>query len=148
MPASLFLVISVGLQWVFCRIVSPWWVPDLSLVSLILTMGPSSARWLIRSWLIGIVTMCWDVQAPLVPLLWYPAVAGSLRLVAQRWDLEDLRVQLVLVALAESMWLLLHVWIQDIATLPLLALAVLHVAVTVITVPAMRQAMSRWEVAS
>ena len=138
--AGLVIVCGLGLHWILCRFVaSSWWVPDLTLLAVLFVIIASPSRWWFAAGGAGLLTMAWTVQFPAAVLLWYAAVGLTVSVVARVWDLADLRVQLVLVGMAETCWIALHLWLQEASVFPVLALIAVHVGLTVAMVPVARR---------
>ncbi len=140
MPYALLIIVGgVGAHWILCLLVgSPWWVPDLTLLTVVFVIAASPSRWWLAAGAAGLATVCWAVRFPVVVLLWYGALGVGLKFLSDRWDLADLRVQLLVVGVAETLWIILQVWLQGAGVVPLLGVMVVHVGLTLLMVPAMR----------
>jgi hypothetical protein len=139
MSAALFVIGSLAVQWLLCGVASPWWVPDVTLVAVMLVIASAPDGWWLPSAIAGLLTMGWMIQAPALPLVWYLALGLGVSLGSGFWDLGDRRIQLVAIGIAEGVWLSLHVWFQDVAVLPLAGWLLLHVGITLLSVPMMRR---------
>ena len=113
---------------------SPWWVPDLTLVGLMLATVKTPHRWLAYSGIAGLVTLSWVVRDRWPLLLSYLALGGFLRVVRRHWDVTDVRVQCVVSGLAASVLTGGAMWLEDLWSIPLLGLATVHVVMTVLAV--------------
>ena len=119
-------------------VASPWWVPDLTLVGLILAVAKAKRRWIALSSLAGLVMMTWAVRFPAPILITFLALGWAVRGLSAQWDLADIRVQCLVVAVASSLLTFGALWLEDLWSLPLLGLAAAHVAMTVAAVPCVR----------
>lgn len=111
-------------------ITAVWWVPDLTVIGLMASIGRMPRRWLLYAGTAGVLSGLWSprLQAPL--LAGYLLCGALLRLLAGRWDLSDGRVQSVGAviasgALAAGMGWSLETWSWRVA-----ALSGLHAALT------------------
>ena len=139
----LILAGAISVHLIACRVaVSAWWVPDLTLVMTVLIVAASPGRWWLVSGAAGLVMMCWTVPFPAAVLVWYLALGGAVSWLSRNWDVTDVRVQCLVVGVADALWLALHLWLQAAAPLPLLALAAGHVSLTVLVVPVGRRLIS------
>lgn len=90
-----------------------WWVPDVTLVGMVLCIAASPARWLPASVLAGGIAALWAVRWTPLVFAGYLAIGWGLRQASQQWDAGDPRVRTLLVALAVTLltgWL---VWVDD-----------------------------------
>ena len=109
---------------------SPWWVPDVTLVGLVLSVTRSPSRWLLLSWLAGCSTLLWAVRYPAPLMAGAVAVGGSVRLLTAAWDAADARIQYLVMGLASGLTTLGAVWLEGCWSLSLLGLAAMHVLLT------------------
>jgi len=122
---------------------SPWWVPDLTLVGLVLSVGASPAQWLVLSGGAGLVTMVWAVRSSVPMFVGYLLIGFACRMAQRQWDASDLRIETGLVG-ASSLWLTLGAfWLDDLWSPLLLALMVVRTAVTCGAVPLVHHLASR-----
>ena len=136
------LIVIIGLSvvdWLLCWLVWPWWVPDVTLVSVVLLIAAEPRRWLVLAATAGLLAMCWTVPMPAMALAWYGGLGASLRGLGRIIDLGDLRVQLLVIGFAEALWLALHVWLQSALSISLVGWSVVHIAATLIAVPWLRR---------
>jgi hypothetical protein len=111
-------------------IASPWWVPDLTLVGLVVGVGLRPRHWLIASGVAGCFMMAWAVRFPAQVALGYVLCGTLVRLVARRWDMTDGRIQGCLVIALSSLLTLGLLGLERLWSWPLLACAAVRVAVT------------------
>ena len=111
---------------------SPWWVPNLTLVGLVMAIQRAPHRWPTASVIAGLFTVLWAVRFP-VPLL-----AGSLGLGAlvrwlnTQWDLDDPRVQDVVMTCGSGIISAGLLWLDGLWSPTIAGWVVVHVAVTVL----------------
>ena len=122
---------------------SPWWVPDLTLVGLVLAVARMPSRWLLFSVVAGVFTMAWAVRFPNQLFLFYVALGWGVRVLGRQWDATDLRVQVGMVGLAGALLSLGALWLDARSSLSLLELSMAHVAMTVLAVPCLRRLFER-----
>ena len=122
---------------------SPWWVPDLTLVGLILAVARAPSRWLLLSAVAGLFTMAWAVRFPKQMFLSYVALGWVVQMLGRAWDATDLRVQLGMVGLASALLSLGGLWLDELWSFPLLGLSMVRVAMTVLAVPCVRHLAER-----
>jgi len=122
---------------------SPWWVPDLSLVSLLVLVSHVPAQWLPWSALAGLWVSVWALRVAWPLLLGYVALGWLVRRCAYALDTSDLSTQGLLVGLAAILLTLALVWVEHLWTLTVLGGALLRVIVTVLAVPVVRRVIVR-----
>ena len=122
---------------------SPWWVPNLTLVGLIVGLAREPRHWVALSGAAGLFTMMWAVRFPQPILLGYLLIGGGVRTLAQHWDLSDARVQALLIGLASAAMTASSLWLDHLWSLALVGLAGIHVAVTLLAAPVARRVMTK-----
>src|SRR3989338_5877258 len=122
---------------------SPWWVPDLTLVGLILSVGRAPARWLAFSVLAGLLTAVWAVRFPGQLVAGYLLIGWVSQLLSRHWDAADLRIE-CLYAAAGSLFLMVGMlWLSALWSGRLLAFKLFRAAVTCGAVPLVHH-MASW----
>ena len=116
-----------------------WWVPDFTLVGLILAVGQSPDRWWLFSGLAGLTTYAWAVRVPGPILISFLALGWVAHLVAKQWDATDPRVQYLVVGIASALMAIEALWLEDLWSPPLVGLAGARVLLTCLMVPLARQ---------
>ena len=139
-----FVIGAVICHWLLGSVLSPWWVPDLTLVAVVLVSSGGARRWWLAAGLAGAMTMCWVPQFPLAVLCWYGALAGGIRWMAGVWDVNDARIQLLIVGAGACSWMGLLLWCSGASVPPVFGLAAAHVAVTLLMLPLLRRLMLRF----
>ena len=122
---------------------SPWWVPDVTLVGLILAIERLPRQWLLFSATAGISMMVWAVRFPQPVFLGYLGFGGVVRLLARQVDANDLRVQCFTAGLASMALSLGALWLDGLWSLPLFGLMSVRVLLTTMTVPFVRRLVER-----
>ena len=146
MPAALVVVFAgcLGGHLLLANMVpSPWWVPDLTLVGLVLAGARAPRSWLLLSAVAALISIGWTVRWVVPVTMGYLAIGGVGSFVGRQWDATDRRIEGLLVA-AASVWLTLGaLWLEGLWSARLIALAGIHVAVTCVVVPLVHQVMAR-----
>lgn len=124
-------------------VASPWWAPDLTLIGLTLAIGRAPERWWSFAILAGLITMPWAVRFPSQIFAGYLACGWLVRVMGNRWDLTDRRVQWAAVCLATGLMRLWGCWLENLWSPPVLGLACLQTTVTGLSVPGIRWALAR-----
>ena len=118
---------------------SPWWVPDLTLVGLVLAVGIRPARWLAASLVAALFSFLWAIRFS-GQLFTGSLLCGWLASrVGTRWDATDVRVQALVALLACALMTFGMMWLENLWSLPLLSVALIHVAITGLCVPTVRR---------
>ena len=118
---------------------SPWWVPDITLVGLIISVTRAPSRWLLVSWVAGLFMLLWTLRHAVPLMVGAVAVGGVVRLLARNWDATDARVQYLVVGLAGCLMTFGAMWLDGCWSLPLFGLAVIHVALTCLAFAGVRR---------
>jgi hypothetical protein len=114
---------------------SSWWVPDLTLVGLVLTVGKAPSQWCLLSGMAGLFTVAWAVRSSGPILVGYLLLGWIVHVLARHWDATDLRVQCLMSGIASLVMTFGALWLSGLWSLPLLGLASAHVAMTGLSVP-------------
>ena len=109
---------------------SPWWVPDLTLVGLVLSVARFPSRWLALSGTAGLLTMAWAVRSFSPMFAGYLLIGWATRLAGCRWDVTDLRIESWLAGGGSLLLTLGAFWLDDQWSLVLLFLMVIRTALT------------------
>ena len=109
---------------------SPWWVPDVTLVGVMVSVTRAPSRWLLVSWLAGLSTLLWTLRHAAPVMISMIVLGGIVRLLAAHWDATDARVQYLVVGLASCLMTTGAIWLDGCWSLPLLGLAAVHIALT------------------
>ncbi len=139
-----FVIGAVTCHWLLSSVLSPWWVPDLTLVAVALICSGKARRWWLAAGIAGALTMCWVPQFPLAVLFWYGAFAVSIRWVAGVWDVSDTRIQLLIVGAGACSWMGMLLWCSGGSVMPLLGFAIAHVTITLLALPFLRRMTLRF----
>ena len=127
--------------------VSPWWIPDITLVGLLLAIGKTPERWLSLSLIAGLLMVLWAVRFPAQVFASYLAGGWAIRTISTRWDVTDLRVQCVIAALAGGVMRVWGLWLDNLWSVALLGLASLQALLTGCCVPGVRWLFKTWTAA-
>ena len=120
-----------------------WWVPDLTLVGLVLAVARTPSRWFLLSVVAGVFTMAWAIRFPKQVFLFYVVLGWVVHVLGRQWDATDLRVQVSMVGLAGALLSLGALWLDELSSLSLLGLSMARVAMTVLAVPCVRHLLER-----
>jgi hypothetical protein len=139
MPArriALIALACVGLHAALGQIApSPWWVPNLPLVGLILLIVRVPSRWLPISGLMAVGELMWMTRFAQPLVACYVALGGGVSLIVRQWDVEDPLVFGVVVALASTSFAVLCLWLEGAWSWRVAGLAGMHVLLTVMSAP-------------
>jgi hypothetical protein len=122
---------------------SPWWVPNLTLVGLVLAIERIPCNWLLLSGASGLFTMAWAVRFPIQVFVSYLACGWAVYLFVRHWDTDDLRVQCLAVAVASAAMAVEMLWLDDLWSFPMVGLVGLHATVTALSVPMMQRLLQQ-----
>lgn len=114
---------------------SAWHVPDLTLIGLVLAISRQPSAWLLQTALAGVSAMLWAIRAPWAILAGYYALGWLLQALASAWDLNDLRVEWLVVVLASLAMAAGALWLEHLWSWPLTGLLLARTAVTAAVVP-------------
>jgi hypothetical protein len=121
----------------------PWWVPNLTVLGLVLAIGKAPGRWLGLSGLAGGWTVVWAVRVPGLLLIGYLVMGWIVQGLARRWDTTEVRSQYGLVGMASFLMTVWVLWLDNLWSFPLFGLAGAHIAVTCAALPLLRLAAGR-----
>lgn len=122
---------------------SPWWVPDLTLVGLVLSVARFPSRWLVFSGAAGLLTMAWAVRSFSPLFAGYLLVGWATRTAGHRWDATDLRIEVWLAGGGSLLLTLGAFWLDDQRSPVLLLLMVVRTALTCSVVPLVHHLAAR-----
>ena len=114
---------------------SPWWVPDLTLVGLVLAVGRSPERWVAYSASAGLLMVAWAVRFPVQVFVGYFLIGWLSHVLSRHWDATDLRIECLLVAAGSLSLMVGMLWLEDLWSLRVLCLTAVRTAVTCGAVP-------------
>lgn len=109
---------------------TPWGVPDLTLVGLVLAVGRSPARWFAWSVFAGLITVVWAVRFSGQVFAGYLVMGLVSHLLSRHWDVTDLRIECLLVAAGSLCLMVGMLWLEDLWSLRVLLATVVRAAVT------------------
>ena len=118
---------------------SPWWVPNATLIGLVIAVTAKPRRWLENSLLAGLLMTVWAIRTGWLFLPEYLLIGWIVRLTTIEWDVMDLRVQGSLLSAMACVLTLLHIWFENQWSSASVGLGLLHVASTLICLPLLRR---------
>jgi hypothetical protein len=121
---------------------SSWWVPDLTLVGLVVATARAPARWLLWSGLAGLVVSVWAARFAAAVFGGYLILGWGLRALAKRWDTTDLRLECLLVAGGVFVLTAGLAWLDGAWSPLLFGLVMGRAAMTTLTLLVMRTAVA------
>ena len=122
---------------------SPWWVPDLTLLALLVAVADAPPRWLLYGALAGWLSGVWMAQDAWVVVAAHIVLAAVIRIGTQMWDLTDRRIQRLCVGtLSLALWSSLA-WLQDAWSLPMAGGLLLRSGLTVLALPLVARRWAR-----
>ena len=116
-------------------VASPWWVPDLTLVGLLLGVMRRPDRWLECAVLAGLTVPVWMVRFVEPQLGAFLAFAWITQRLVHRWDVTDVRVLGLLGVLASAITTGGALWFEGIWSWPIAGLAFVRIGLTGLAVP-------------
>lgn len=136
-PAALraalgILAACLGAHVVLAQLIpSPWGVPNLTLIGLILASGrsPRHAVWF-GGWA-GLSAMLWAIRAEWQLLLGYLLAGWAIRRLGRPWDVAEPKVQLAITGLLGVALVTAALWLEGLWSVPVTVLAVVHVSLTI-----------------
>jgi hypothetical protein len=117
---------------------SPWWVPNLTVIGLVLAVGHAPRRWPLFSAIAGLLAMVWAIRFPWLVMGAFLALGFSVKTLANHWDATDIRVQALVVLAGMTAMIGCILWFESIWSIPLLGLAAVHIAATYFSLPIIR----------
>jgi len=130
-------VIAAGL------LTSPWWVPDLTLIGLVLVVIRAPQRWVIFSIVAGLSTAAWAIRSSSPVFLSYLLIGWMTQRIAKQWNAMDLHVQWLLVGVASTALTFGLIWLDDLWSWPVVGLGLMRTVFTVLSVPIVRSLMAK-----
>lgn len=109
---------------------SPWWVPNLTLMGLVLASGrsPRHAGWFGAC--AGLAAMLWAARAIWLVLLGSLLAGLAIHRLGVHWNLNEPRVQVSLTGLLMAVLMAVTLWLDQAWSVPVVGLAVVQVMVT------------------
>jgi hypothetical protein len=111
---------------------SPWVVPNLTLIGLVLAVSRTPRRWAAYALLVGVVAMLSAVRAPSAAFFGYVAAGAACRAVSLQWDANDRRVQWVVTGVVDFLLTLSALWLEGVWSVRLTAAGLLRAGVSVL----------------
>ena len=109
---------------------SPWWVPNLTLIGLVRSIGRTPRRWMSYAMVAGVITTAWAIRDATAGLLAYAIVGWLTWSLSRRWDITDRRVQCLLAGFASAVLACGSLWCDALSSLAVWRSALLHILVT------------------
>ena len=120
-------------------ITSPWWVPDLTLVGLLLAIFALPSEWVLYASVASLATMVWAVRFPVPIAMSYLVIGMVTQLLTRQWDTTDVRVQCVVVSAASTLMTAGLLWLETLVSLRLVGLVFVRVMMTGLSVLIVRR---------
>lgn len=121
---------------------SPWWVPNLTLVGLVLAVAHAPHRWRLVSVCAGLAAAVWAVRIPQGLVLNYLLIGWGVQRFGRQWDISLAHLQRMVVGAASAALTAALLWYEGMWSWTILGLAGVHVAVTVACVPVAQKCLS------
>ena len=133
------LLVSVLLHLVIATGIGlSWWVPDLTLVGLILAITTTPRQWLIVSAFAGFAMTVWATRYLVATFTVYIVVGWLLCQFERRWDASSINVQCVLALIASLIVTLNWLWLDGLWNLYIIAHALVRAVLTALCLPLVR----------
>ena len=135
---------SLAAQWLLSQVLpSPWWVPDVALAGVVVSVAASPKRWVVVGVAAGVAMLPWLTRA-LVPLgAGYLVCAAAVRELSTTWDASDARLQLGVTAAASLLMTVGAMGLARASMWPVAGPALLHTALTALCVIGLRRFRAR-----
>lgn len=92
---------------------SGFWVPQLTLVGLVISILRYPKGWLLLSLLTALVANTWTIRLAYAVCMMVLALGFSVQWIIRRWDVNEMMLQILLVVLAVVLFDLGMVWLED-----------------------------------
>jgi hypothetical protein len=112
--------------------VSPWWVPDLTLVGMVLAIGRHPERWAVWAVMAAGWAMVWAIRMPWLVGLSYLGSGWGVRGLCRAWETSDVRMQSLATGAASLVLTAVLLWTDRLWSLPVAGLAVGRMGMTVV----------------
>jgi hypothetical protein len=122
---------------------SPWLIPDLTLVGLVLSVGAAPVRWLICSVAAGLFAMTWALRWVPQIFLGYLLIGWGLQWLSQRWDAGDVRLQAGYAGGVALTMRIVLLWLDQLWSVPLAGWVIVQTVVTCASLPMVRWVLRR-----
>ena len=136
-----FLLCVAAHQLAVQLVPSAWWVPDLTLAGLVVVVSQQPSSW----FRLGLIAACGSAlmlsRWVRLVVLGYLVAAWTIQWCAHVWDVADRRLQLLMAGALGAAMTAGLLWLDDLWSWPLLGLATIHVAMTVLAVMFVRRLM-------
>ncbi len=119
-------------------VVSPWWVPNLTVAGLVLAVVRTPPRWFALSALAGLFAILFAVRFQGPIFVSYLILGWTVRSISAQWDANDSRVLCLLVGAACLLMTLYAVWLDGFWSWSLVGWILVHLIVTLLIVPVIR----------
>ena len=136
---AILLSCLLAQAWLAHAIASPWWVPDLTVVGLMVAVTRTPHRWLPLSLVAGAATMVWMIRFAAPLLLGYVTFGWVLQVLITHWEISDWRLRSTLAALVSLLLTLTALWLDETWSLTLLALLLARAFLTALAVPVVQR---------
>ncbi len=108
------LIACIFVHFVLVQWVSPWWVPNLTLVACLVAVCERPARWWLFAAVAGLAMTLWSVRHPTWIVGSFLMFSGLAMFGARHWNLQDVRVQIMVVAASMFVFIAMLLWIEHI----------------------------------
>lgn len=141
MKRSWLLLMGCGLlQLLLARLMpSPWWVPDLLAAGLVLAILRVPGWWLMFSAFAAAFTVMWSVRHAAPLFTSWVLAGGAVRLLMDRWHMEEPRAQMVAAGLISLAMMTGAVWMDNVWSFEQAGWMSLRAVLTALMLPLMRQ---------
>ena len=134
------LLVCIAVQELVSQIApSAWWVPDLTVVGLVVAVVRSPAQWFACAALAGLSTTVWAIRFAQPIFMTTLLLGGALALVSKRFDTTDRRMHYLLVGLCSVIVTMEPLWLEGLWSPGVLGLAGVRVTLTLLALPLVRR---------
>ena len=118
---------------------SPWWVPDLVLIGLILGVIAEPSRWLTFSLCAGAFHALAAVRHPGVFFIGDLAIGGLTLIAPAPWDMAPRQLEGVLVGVSSVALMAVACWLDELWSMALVGLMLWRMSLTLLSVGLVRR---------
>src|SRR3989338_3153440 len=113
---------------------SPWFVPNFSVVGLVLAVSHKPSSWFAFALLCGLLSALWVIRSPVPVMMSYVAIGWVVQMLGSQVDVRRLDFQYLMVGISTLIVTLSGLWLSGIYSFPLLALIILNVIISSLSV--------------
>ena len=118
---------------------SPWWVPDLVLIGLILGVMAEPSRWLTLSLCAGLFHALTAIRHPGVFFIGDLVIGGLTWIAPTPWDMTPRQLERILVGVSSVALMAVACWLDELWSMALVGLMLWRMGLTLLSVGLVRR---------